>query len=193
MLIVVPQLLNEAEVRSLVELAGQGRFGDGRSSSGAYLSSAKNNLQLEPTEAQRTLLQNTMLGALQRSIEFQDFTVPRHIAAFRINRYDVGMKYARHLDNPLIGDTQTMRSDVSMTVFLNDPADYDGGELRMETPFGFEEAKMFPGDAVIYATVVPHEVAEVTRGARLAVIGWLQSYIRDPAQRQILYDRKSVV
>ena len=67
-----------------------------------------------------------------------------------------------------------------MTVFLSDPASYDGGELRLETPFGAEEAKPCPGDAVVYATVVPHEAVEIARGVRVAVIGWLQSYRARP-------------
>ena len=188
MLIVLPQLLTEDEVKRLAELAETATFTDGRASAGGFLKGAKNNLQMEGTEEQRALLQNTMLGALNRCTEFQDFTLPRYMADFRINRYEVGMAYRSHLDNPLIGDTRTMRSDLSLTVFLSDPASYDGGELRMETPFGVEEAKLFPGDAVVYATVVAHAVAQITRGVRLAVIGWLQSYVRDPAQRQILYD-----
>ena len=77
------------------------------------------------------------------------------------------MAFGSHPDNPLIGDSETLRSDISMTVFLSDSASYDGGELRLETPFGAEEAKLFPGDAVVYATVVPHEVVEISRrGAR---------------------------
>ena len=106
--------------------------------------------------------------------------MPRHIAAFRIDRYRVGMAYGNHPDNPLIGDSETLRSDISMTVFLSDPASYDGGELRLETPFGAEEAKLCPGDAVVYATVVPHEAVEIARGVRVAVIGWLQSYRARP-------------
>lgn len=188
MLMVIPQLLTDDEVKTLAGLAETARFSDGRASAGGYLKGAKNNLQMEATQEQNALLQNTMLGALQRCTQFHDFTVPRHIAAFRINRYRVGMAYGSHLDNPLIGDSETLRSDISMTVFLSDPASYDGGELRLETPFGVEEAKLFPGDAVVYATVVPHEVVEITRGVRVAVIGWLQSYVRDPARRQILYD-----
>ncbi len=152
MLIVIPQLLSDGEVKALAGLAETARFSDGRASAGGYLKGAKNNLQMEATQEQQALLQNTMLGALQRCTEFHDFAVPRHIGAFRINRYQIGMTYGSHLDNPLIGDTQTLRSDISMTVFLSDPASYDGGELRLETPFGVEEAKLFPGDAVVYAT-----------------------------------------
>ncbi|MFQ5774680.1 MAG: Fe2+-dependent dioxygenase [Kiloniellaceae bacterium] len=188
MLLVVPQLLNAEEVRTLLGLAEQARFVDGRASSGSYLAGAKKNLQIDPSEQQAALLDRTMLGALNRCVEFHDFALPRHHAAFRINRYEVGMEYGRHLDNPLIGDTHTLRSDISVTAFLSDPESYDGGELRLDTPFGVEQAKLFAGDAVFYATVVPHEVARVTRGVRLAVIGWVQSYVRDPARRQILYD-----
>ncbi|MCH8925577.1 MAG: 2OG-Fe(II) oxygenase [Proteobacteria bacterium] len=90
------------------------------------------------------------------------------------------MASGSHPDNPLIGDSETLRSDISMTVFLSDSASYDGGELRLETPFGAEEAKLFPGDAVVYATVVPHEAVEIARGVRVAVIGWLQSYRARP-------------
>lgn len=190
MLIVAHQFLTNDEVKTLTGLAAQGRFSDGRASSGKHLSEAKRNLQMAPTDEQAAVLNKTMLGALQRCTEFHDFAFPRHIAAIRINRYDEGMAYGTHLDSPLLGDQQdlTVRSDISFTVFLSGPDSYDGGELRMQTPFGAEEVKLFAGDAVIYATVVPHEVVEVTRGSRLAVIGWAQSFVRDPAQRQILYD-----
>jgi len=188
MLLVVPQLLNAEEVRALRELAQHGRFTDGRSSSGSHLSEAKQNLQMLPSDEQMAALNKIVMGALSRCVAFHDFAIPRHTSGFRINRYDVGMAYGKHLDNPILGDMGSLRSDISMTAFLSDPGSYDGGELRLETPYGIEDVKLPVGDAVIYATVVPHEVVRVTRGSRLAVIGWLQSHIRDPAQRQILYD-----
>lgn len=188
MILVVPQILNDSELRTLTDLAARSQFTDGRGSAGSYLAEAKHNLQMVASQEQTAALHQLVVPALQRCVAFHDFAIPRHLSGFRINRYDVGMEYRRHLDNPLIGDQQTVRSDISVTLFLSDPDSYDGGELRLETPYGVEEAKLFPGDALFYATVVPHEVVKVTRGVRLAVIGWIQSYVRDPAHRQILHD-----
>jgi PKHD-type hydroxylase len=87
-----------------------------------------------------------------------------------------------------MGGTARARSDISLTVFLNDPADYDGGELIMASPFGDQEFKLPAGTAVVYPSSTLHQVAPVTRGERLAAVTWAQSYVRDSSQREMLYD-----
>jgi PKHD-type hydroxylase len=102
------------------------------------------------------------------------------------------MRYGNHVDNAIMGQANPWRSDVAFTIFLGDPADYDGGELVIESPLGVQEVKLAAGEAVVYPSSSVHRVGEVTRGQRLAAIGWAQSQVRDPAQREILYDLERI-
>jgi PKHD-type hydroxylase len=99
------------------------------------------------------------------------------------------MTYGEHVDDPIMGSTgPRFRSDVSMTIFLNPPETYDGGELAIRTPFGEQRVKLPAGDAVVYPSSSLHRVTEVSRGERLVALTWIQSYVRDPAQRELLYE-----
>ena len=101
------------------------------------------------------------------------------------SRYEPGMHYGSHVDDALM---QGMRTDVSFTLFLSDPASYDGGELVIESASGEDAVKLAAGALVAYPSTALHHVAEVTRGARLAAVGWARSYIRDGARRELLFD-----
>jgi PKHD-type hydroxylase len=101
------------------------------------------------------------------------------------SRYEPGHEYGAHVDDPLMAGK---RSDVSFTLFLSDPASYEGGELVLDTPLGEEAIKLDPGSVFIYPATLLHRVAPVTRGVRLAAVGWVRSYIRDAAQRELLFD-----
>jgi PKHD-type hydroxylase len=115
------------------------------------------------------------------------------VAAPYYARYTAGMRYGDHVDDPIMGtDGQLYRSDVSITVFLNEPSAYDGGELAISTPFGEQLVKLPPGDAVMYPSSSRHRVAEVTRGERLVAVTWLQSLVRDPARRELLHELNTV-
>ncbi|MCB1738661.1 MAG: Fe2+-dependent dioxygenase, partial [Gammaproteobacteria bacterium] len=105
-----------------------------------------------------------------------------------IARYTPGMAYGEHIDDPIMGTGQKFRTDISMTVFLNAPEAYDGGDLIAETPFGRQTVKLPAGDAVIYPSGSLHQVGEVTAGERLVAVAWIQSMIRDPQRRQLLYE-----
>jgi len=104
------------------------------------------------------------------------------------NRYEPGMHYGEHLDNPLMGANTPIRTDVSVTIFLSDPATYDGGELMLQTDAGVKTFRGNAGDAFAYPSNLFHQVTAVTRGIRIVAVTWAQSIIRDPAQRRILYD-----
>ena len=98
------------------------------------------------------------------------------------------MTYGWHVDDPVMGQGPHYRTDVSCTIFLSEPGEYDGGELMIRTAFGEQKVKLKAGDGVIYSSGTLHQVAEVTRGVRLVAIGWVQSMVRDPAQREILFE-----
>ena len=118
--------------------------------------------------------------------------MPERIRGIRFSRYEPGMLYGNHVDNAIMGKSDRWRSDVSFTIFLSDPADYDGGELVIESTLGAQAVKVASGAALVYPSSTVHRVAEVTRGQRLAAIGWVQSQVRDPAQREILYDLERI-
>ncbi len=190
MLLCIPQLLDPKEVRQLQDLAVQGRFADGRATAGDRVGDVKHNEQLEPTKEQAAQLSAILSRAVQHSETFRFFAYPRRMTAPRISRYVPGMEYGSHLDNPIMvrPNENPLRTDLSMTLFLSDPESYQGGELSLETPFGPQNLKLPAGDAVVYSTTLRHRVVQVTEGARLAVVGWIESMVSDERKRQILFD-----
>ncbi|MDH5181764.1 MAG: Fe2+-dependent dioxygenase, partial [Gammaproteobacteria bacterium] len=119
--------------------------------------------------------------------------LPTRIAVPFYARYGTGKQYGDHVDDPVMGPPgQRYRSDVSITVFLNEPDEYTGGELTIRTAFGDRQVKLPAGDAIMYPSASLHHVAEVTRGERLVAVTWLQSMIRDPAKRELLYEMNLV-
>ena len=129
--------------------------------------------------------------ALRRNETFSWAVWPEQIRGIRFSRYEPGMLYGNHVDNAIMGKSNAWRSDVSFTIFLNDPTDYDG-ELVIESTLGAQAIKLSGGEALVYPSSIVHRVVEVTRGQRLAAIGWVQSRVRDPAQREILYDLERI-
>lgn len=190
MFLTVPDFLQEAEVQSLRALAAEGEFEDGRSTGGGAGQDIKRNQQLRFTREQVALVNKTIQSAIQRSPAVQFFAWPRRVNTPLISRYGPGMEYGGHFDNPIMfsRDGEPLRTDLSMTVFLNDPGDYGGGELNLDTPFGAQTCKLPAGHAFVYPTTMYHRVAPVTEGERLAAVTWIQSLIKEPERRQILYD-----
>jgi len=197
MMLCLPDVLKRDELERIRAALAAGEFVDGRATTGALGRRVKNNLQLpQDSDATRVLAQ-IIEGALRRHIMFDWAVWPKRIDGIRFSRYDPGMEYGAHIDNALMGRRRAardqdapvpLRGDVAFTVFLSDPTDYDGGELVIESPLGPQEIKLAAGEAVVYPASTLHRVARVTRGRRLAAAGWVQSQIRDPAQREILYD-----
>lgn len=184
------QVLSATEVQELMGLAQKGRFVDGRKTAGKHLHGRKNVEQLEASDDETKRIDAIVLSAFRRHTEFQNFAMPRRALNVRLSRYGLGMEYGRHVDGAIVGDVNPMRSDLSVTIFLSDPASYDGGELKLQTAYGIESIKLLSGDAVVYATLLPHWVEPVKHGERIVAITWIESFIRDPLQRQILFDLK---
>jgi len=128
------------------------------------------------------------MGSLVQHPVYRGGALPLRVASPLYARYTPGMSYGDHLDDPIMGaDGALYRSDVAITVFLNDPDAYDGGELIVRSSFGTNEVKLPAGDAVMYPASSLHQVREVTRGERLVAVTWVQSLVRDPARRELLY------
>ncbi len=175
-----------AKIHELMPLAS---FDDGSVTAGNLAASTKKNRQMRTNDDPARKIMQLVQQALGRDERFVTLTVPRrmHLA---FNRYDVGMEYGPHHDAGVVGYgvEGAVRSDISMTVFLNEPQEYDGGTLHIITPYGEQQVKLPAGSAVIYPGNLTHWVTPITRGTRLAAFGWIQSMIRNPEQRRIVAD-----
>lgn len=189
MLIVIPDVLTPAEVESVRAWMDSADFVDGRTTAGARAQRVKNNEQVGRNVPQRREIDALILKALGRNGEFNRTAFPLNVRTPLLSRYREGMEYGLHVDDALMGKgAKAMRTDVSVTVFLNQPWDYDGGELEIHSPFGIETVKAPAGAAVTYPSSTLHRVTPVTRGERLAAVTWVESRIRDPWRRETLHD-----
>ncbi|RJG55588.1 Fe2+-dependent dioxygenase [Sphingobium terrigena] len=191
MLIAIPDLIDAAGVAAIRALIDGAEWVDGNVTSGPQSALAKRNLQL-PEEAQAAKQAGQMvLDALGRSPLFIAAALPLKIFPPLFNSYAGGQAFGVHVDNAVriqAGTGFRVRSDLSITVFLEQPDAYDGGELTIETNFGVQSVKLPAGHAVLYPSSSLHRVEPVTRGRRVASFFWLQSMVRDDAARQILFD-----
>lgn len=194
MLIHLKQLLTPAELaqaRALLQ-AADAPWIDGRRSAGAQAVQAKNNEQLAQDSPSATALRALVLAAVRRDPLFFSAALPRKIFNPLFNRYGGGMNfYGAHVDNAVLHSRepdQWVRTDVSCTVFLADPGEYDGGELVVHDTYGQQTIKLAAGDAVLYPGASVHEVRPVTRGARLASFFWVESMVRSDEQRRLLFE-----
>jgi PKHD-type hydroxylase len=189
MLLTIPELLNPAQLEKVRELLTDAPFVDGKLSAGFAAARVKRNEEMRQDPERMKLLVRILMASLGHNERFRFAALPHRVADPIFARYRPGMTYGDHVDDPIMGSNgPRFRTDVSMTLFLNPPEDYDGGELLMRTPFGDRRVKLPAGDAIIYPSSSLHQVAEVTRGERLVALTWIQSYVRDPAQRELLYE-----
>jgi PKHD-type hydroxylase len=179
---IVPQLLKPEQQASLRARLEQAPWSDGRKTAGAQAARHKNNLQLEPGCALHGELAELIKQALSASDTFKQLTLPCRMSALIVSRYDEGMEYGPHTDDAY-RSSERLRTDIAVTLFLSAPESYDGGELVV----GPSALKPGAGDAVVYPASTIHRVAKVTRGTRLAAVFWVQSLVRDPGQRDILF------
>ena len=192
MLLQIPDLLTPDEVRQARQALAGAPWADGRDSAGPQAATVKNNEQLPHDCAPATFIRQLVLRALDRHPLFLTAALPKKIFTPRINRYGGDTPcYGAHVDNAIRfrADTgERVRTDVSCTVFLADPADYDGGELLVQDTYGARGVKLPAGHAVLYPGTSIHEVTPVTRGHRLACFFWIQSMVRTDEQRRLLFD-----
>ena len=188
MLIRLSNVLDPDRLEDARKLVAGGRFVDGVLSAGMAAQRVKNNQELAVDERVMRQLNNLVMGSLVRHPVYRSAALPLKVAAPYYARYSAGMSYGSHVDDPIMGDGDLYRSDISVTIFLSGPDDYDGGELVIQTPFGEQFVKLPAGDGVIYPSSSLHRVAEVTRGERVVAVSWIQSIIRDPDKRALLHE-----
>ena len=188
MLLAIPGVLNAAQLDKIRESLAEAHFVDGRLTAGRAAARVKNNEELEPDPRIHQRITRIAMSALGHNADFRNAALPHRMADFIVARYQPGMTYGDHVDDPIMGNAgPRFRSDVSMTLFLNPPESYDGGELVIRSAFGDRHVKLAAGDAVVYPSSSVHQVAPVMRGERLVILTWIQSYVRDAARRELLY------
>ncbi len=190
MLIAIPDVLNReqiAEGRKALEAA---EWVDGRVTAGHQGAHVKNNLQLPQGSAVARQLGEMILRALGTNPLFMSAALPLHVLPPLFNRYSSGQAFGTHVDGAmrLLPNGQRIRTDISCTLFFNDPGDYDGGELVVEDTYGAKSVKLPAGHMILYPSTSLHRVTPVTRGTRLCSFFWLQSMIRNDGRRALLYD-----
>jgi PKHD-type hydroxylase len=188
MLLAIPGVLKADEVALARSWLAGARFVDGRLSAGQAARRVKNNRELDAGMPNLERLNRLVMENLVRHPVYRAGALPLHVATPLFARYEPGAAYGDHLDDPIMGAEGVMyRSDVAITVFLNSPEEYDGGELVVRTPYGDQAVKSAAGDGVLYPAGSIHHVNPVTRGKRLVAVTWVQSLVRDPARRELLY------
>jgi len=189
MLITIAHVLTPHQLTQVHSLLQGAKFIDGKLSAGMAAKKVKNNEEAAQNAGLHQQLNQIVMGALVKHPAFQLAALPHRVATPFYARYRKGMAYGDHVDDPVMGPPGAhYRSDVSTTIFLNAPEDYEGGELVVRTPFGDQKTKLAAGSAVIYPSASLHHVAEVTSGERIVAVTWTQSMIRDAAKRELLYD-----
>ena len=189
MLVTIPNVLNKEDISAIQDLMATANFHEGSSSAGSEAKRVKNNHEMFISDAETQRLNNLVMGKLIKDPTYIATAFAARIAAPYYAKYTTSMHYGNHVDDPIMGPAnQRYRSDISLTIFLNEPDAYDGGELIINTPFGEQNIKLNAGDVVLYPSSSTHRVAEVTKGERLVAVTWLQSTVRDPAKREILYN-----
>jgi PKHD-type hydroxylase len=191
MLIQIPGLLASEDLALIRERLDRAVWVDGRVTAGHQSAQAKANLQLPEDNADARELGAIVVRALERNAMFMSATLARHVYPPLFNKYETGMNFGTHIDNAIRqvpGTPLRIRTDISATLFLNGPEEYDGGELLVEDTYGAHAVKLGAGDLILYPATSLHRVAPVTRGARLASFFWVQSLVPDDSERQILFD-----
>jgi PKHD-type hydroxylase len=190
MLLHIPDVLDRAQVLRMRAALDGAAWTDGRETVGAQGAKAKRNLQLPEASPLRSELGREVVDALARHPLFHAATLPQRVLPPRFNRYEGGGHYGFHVDGAVMAlpDGTQMRSDVSCTLFLCEPDEYDGGELVVHDTYGEHEVKLPAGDLILYPSSSLHRVMPVTRGARIASFFWVQSLVREDRHRRMLFE-----
>ena len=184
MLLRIGGVLSAHEIDAIVHSLERSEFEDGRRSAGWHAKEVKRNEQAMPSPAVDAVLAKVRQALLAHEV-FVAAARPKSFVKLLASRYEPGMTYGTHVDDALM---EGRRTDLSFTLFLSDPSSYDGGALVIDDALESRSIRLSPGELILYPSGALHRVEPVTRGIRLAIVGWVRSYVRDPAQREILFD-----
>ena len=190
MLLNISSVLNADEVTHFNSVLSKTHWIDGSATSGVQSALVKNNLQVPEGTPEAKVLGETILRALSSNVMFSSATLPLRVFPPLFNRYDVGMEYGTHVDNTIrhiASARQMMRTDISCTLFLTDPGEYEGGDLVIGDGHGETRVKLAAGDMLVYPADNLHRVEPITQGSRWASFFWVQSMVRDNGNRALLY------
>ncbi|GMQ92234.1 MAG: Fe2+-dependent dioxygenase [Gammaproteobacteria bacterium] len=189
MMLHIPAVLNKEQLKTIMGLLVDAPFVDGKFSAGQTARRVKNNRELDQTSQQAKQLDQLVISALSGNKIFRSATLPLRVSQPFFARYSKGMSYGSHIDDPVMGgEAGRYRSDISLTIFLNGPENYEGGELSIQSTFGVNEIKLPAGDVILYPSSSLHQVNTVTSGERIVSVLWIQSLVRDAASREILFN-----
>jgi len=192
MILSIAKVLTTEELNLITKQLDTTDFIDGKTTAGWHARVVKHNTQLTNQATYAQDLKDIVKKALWRNQLFQIAVQPKVIHSMLFSRYEAGMSYGSHVDNAVMGNQNKLRSDVSLTVFLSAPSTYGGGELILETIEGEQTIKLEAGDAIVYPSSFLHRVEPITEGIRLVAVAWVQSLVRDPNEREILFDLDTV-
>ena len=188
MIFSIPNVITKQEVNKITSSLAKSEFDDGKLTAGWHAKLVKNNQQLSKQTTLGKQLTEQIQSALNRNNLFQTAVRPKSIHSILFSRYDVGMSYDRHVDNALMSNGRMWRTDISFTIFLSSPSEYEGGELVIESADDEKSYKLEAGSAIIYPATTLHRVNPVTKGTRFVAVGWVQSLVRSAEDREILFD-----
>ena len=196
MLLQVPEVLSPGYVATARRALDTAAWVDGRVTAGPQSARVKQNLQLAEDDPAARELGADIIQALQRHPLFLAAALPFRVFPPLFNKYEGGGSFGSHVDNAIrqvTGGRERLRTDLSATLFLSDPHEYDGGELTVEDTYGVHQVKLPAGHMVLYPSTSLHHVTPVTRGARISSFFWIQSLIRDDGQRTLLFDLDTAI
>ena len=187
----IPALLNANQVTEVLQLIQASNFVDGKLTASMAAKTAKNNMQLDTNDTHIKSIHTIINAAVNANPLFNIAALPKTIYPYIISKYGVGKYYGWHVDSPIMGQPP-VRTDVAMTIFLSDPSTYEGGELIIQSGGQTVALKPAQGDAVLYPCQYLHCVNEIKSGERIAAVTWIQSNVKDPGQRQLLFELNQV-
>ncbi|MBL28155.1 MAG: Fe2+-dependent dioxygenase [Rhodospirillaceae bacterium] len=196
MLLHIPEVLTPAQVSECRQILDAADWVDGRVTAGHQSALTKNNAQVPESHPAAKRVGNAILDALERTPLFVSAALPLKVFPPLFNRYQGGQAFGTHVDNAIrtiAGTDHRIRTDLSATLFLSAPEDYDGGELTVEDTYGVHSVKLPAGHMVLYPASSLHHVRPVTRGARVAAFFWIQSMVRDDGERTLLFDLDTAI
>ena len=197
MLLHVPNVLTKAQVQSIREAINQDdQWVSGKKTAGGQASQIKNNLQINTESALYQQLSQFVMQNIKNNLLIQSFALPNEVLPPMFNCYQDTGHYGNHVDSAihyLNEKNKNVRTDVSLTVFLSEPDEYEGGELIIEDTYGTHEVKLDAGDAIVYPATSLHRVEPVTNGARIAAFTWIQSMVKDDWKRSMLFNLDATI